>query len=511
MEIIIDTTTRKQVYSDNRPVRDETTQLTFYPFQAGNLTILFMDGSNNPVEFQAGVDTFSLAVDNDYDHTESLLMFSDEFTIDGNAVTFQINTYTDAIAELLTDNTSGKESAIFEVHRFSAGVESVIAQDTCHIKNVVLHTEGSPVTTDPEYRTAAVQDLLDSTKMSRLSGATPGFLPVIGPDGEQVDGVAIDPDTLGPSQAMVDKLAAIDENIADQAEAEAGTDNSKRMTPLTVKYAVDKSIDEHTHAVSDVANLQSELNLKTNVATHASDIAGLMPKMVGVPEGYIPLVGPDGSTFSGSVDPDTLGENNPDTATQVEMESGTEAALRSVSPLLIAQAIAAQTADAGLSESEVQALIDAAGTGTGLSTADVQTLIDAAGGQTEAEVQALIDAAGGQTEAEVQALIDAAVDAGVTVLTGAANLVATDAGKTLELTDNADQTVTIRTNAVEAIPVNKQYVVTGIGTGTKMILAADGVLLNGVDGGSQSIAAQWQSVTLRKRATDEWIIEGALA
>ena len=43
-----------------------------------------------------------------------------------------------------------------------------------------------------------------------------------------------------------------------------------------------------------------------------------------------------------------------------------------------------------------------------------------------------------------------------------------------------------------------------------IIQAADGVTLNGVDGGSTSITAQWGGATIKKIDENEWIIVGKI-
>jgi hypothetical protein len=79
-----------------------------------------------------------------------------------------------------------------------------------------------------------------------------------------------------------------------------------------------KAPTSHSHAISDVTNLQTTLDGKASVThSHAiSDVTGLQTAL-------------DGK------------EPSLTAASQIEMETGTEAALRSMSPLRVAQAIAA--------------------------------------------------------------------------------------------------------------------------------------------------------------------------
>ena len=68
---------------------------------------------------------------------------------------------------------------------------------------------------------------------------------------------------------------------------------------------------------------------------------------------------------------------------------------------------------------------------------------------------------------------------------------------------------TIALNATAAITTGSAVAVTRIGAGSVTIDAVSGVTLNGVNGGSCTISDQWQSVVLRKTATDTWYITGS--
>lgn len=80
--------------------------------------------------------------------------------------------------------------------------------------------------------------------------------------------------------------------------------------------------------------------------------------------------------------------------------------------------------------------------------------------------------------------------------------------KTIWMSNAAANTVTIDTNANQAIKTNALIGVMQEGAGITSIQAAAGVLLNGIDGGSVAINAQYAGVTLVKRATDTWIVTG---
>ena len=99
-------------------------------------------------------------------------------------------------------------------------------------------------------------------------------------------------------------------------------------------------------------------------------------------------------------------------------------------------------------------------------------------------------------------------------------IVETETNRTLSLEDAGD--FIIATNVDEpttiAIPTNESVAFT---TGTEVdfiqktaqeltIEAVEGVTLNGVDGGSTSITAQWGGATIKKIDENEWIIVGKI-
>lgn len=89
------------------------------------------------------------------------------------------------------------------------------------------------------------------------------------------------------------------------------------------------------------------------------------------------------------------------------------------------------------------------------------------------------------------------------------SLVAADDGNIVEMTSGASNVVTIPANATTGIAVGSTFSVVQIGAGATTIQAAAGVTLNGVAEGEAVISGQWGGVSLYKRATDEWVIQGA--
>lgn len=88
-------------------------------------------------------------------------------------------------------------------------------------------------------------------------------------------------------------------------------------------------------------------------------------------------------------------------------------------------------------------------------------------------------------------------------------LVLTDASKVVEFTNSGAVTVTIPPNSSVAFPIGTAILLTQIGTGAVSIAPGSGVTLNS-RANYRKIAAQYSSVSLRKRATDSWILDGDL-
>lgn len=85
----------------------------------------------------------------------------------------------------------------------------------------------------------------------------------------------------------------------------------------------------------------------------------------------------------------------------------------------------------------------------------------------------------------------------------------TDVGSLVEMGSASVQTLTVPTNAVVAFAVGTKIDVLQTGAGVTTIAGASGVTVNS-EGGKLKINAQWQAVSLVKRATDTWVVIGAL-
>lgn len=90
-----------------------------------------------------------------------------------------------------------------------------------------------------------------------------------------------------------------------------------------------------------------------------------------------------------------------------------------------------------------------------------------------------------------------------------------DAGKSIEMNAAGATTFTLPLNATVAFPIGTIIEVARIGAGAVTIHPTAGVLIrNKVDvagTADRTIANQYSAVSLRKRATDEWVLVGDLA
>jgi hypothetical protein len=94
--------------------------------------------------------------------------------------------------------------------------------------------------------------------------------------------------------------------------------------------------------------------------------------------------------------------------------------------------------------------------------------------------------------------------------TGNYTLALADAGKTVEQNLGTATTVTVPPNSSVAFPIGTIVEVARYGAGTVAIAAGAGVTIRS-RGSLLSIGNQYGAVSLRKRATDEWVLVGDLA
>lgn len=97
-------------------------------------------------------------------------------------------------------------------------------------------------------------------------------------------------------------------------------------------------------------------------------------------------------------------------------------------------------------------------------------------------------------------------------LTGTAyTLQPVDCGAIIDATGTSTVTITIPSDTTVPFALGTLVHITQIGGGTAKIVAAAGVTLNGIVGGSVDLAGQWSGAVLTKRGANAWITQGALA
>ena len=89
-------------------------------------------------------------------------------------------------------------------------------------------------------------------------------------------------------------------------------------------------------------------------------------------------------------------------------------------------------------------------------------------------------------------------------------LLLADTGNEVVSTGASSNVVTVPTNASVAFSVGTFISILMDGAGVTTITAASGVTLNGVSAGSGAMDGQYKVVTLQKRATNTWIVFGAI-
>lgn len=85
-----------------------------------------------------------------------------------------------------------------------------------------------------------------------------------------------------------------------------------------------------------------------------------------------------------------------------------------------------------------------------------------------------------------------------------------DANKLVTFNNAGSQTVTVPPNSGVAFAVNTEIDVASLGAGTVTIAAGSGVTIRSV-GGDLALSAQYAGATLKKIATNEWLLVGSLA
>lgn len=122
-----------------------------------------------------------------------------------------------------------------------------------------------------------------------------------------------------------------------------------------------------------------------------------------------------------------------------------------------------------------------------------------------------------QVELDAEAVLRSSGDTQIAANTQIASytLALADAGKSVEMSLGTATVLTVPTNAAVAFPVGTVIEVCRLGAGTVTLTPATGVVLrNRLEAAgttSRTITAQYSTVSLRKRAADEWVLVGDLA
>lgn len=102
------------------------------------------------------------------------------------------------------------------------------------------------------------------------------------------------------------------------------------------------------------------------------------------------------------------------------------------------------------------------------------------------------------------------LDATTNVQTASYTLALSDFGKIVELNSVSAVNLTVPPNSSVAFPVGTTVEVLQYGAGQVTLVAGSGVTLR-APGSRLKTTGQYSSATLRKRATDEWVVAGDLS
>lgn len=92
----------------------------------------------------------------------------------------------------------------------------------------------------------------------------------------------------------------------------------------------------------------------------------------------------------------------------------------------------------------------------------------------------------------------------VTTRTTSGTLVVGEANGIVEMNSGSALTITVPPNSAVAFPLQTIIEIAQIGAGAVTIAGGSGVTLRG---GTLTTTGQWESLMLRKRATDEWVVQ----
>ena len=102
--------------------------------------------------------------------------------------------------------------------------------------------------------------------------------------------------------------------------------------------------------------------------------------------------------------------------------------------------------------------------------------------------------------------VDAVVAIAVNVQAASYTLALTDAGKSVEMNVATANNLTVPPNSAVAFPVGTIVEVCQVGAGQTTVVAGAGVTVRTPE--TLVVTGQWSTVSLRKRAIDEWVLAG---
>lgn len=108
----------------------------------------------------------------------------------------------------------------------------------------------------------------------------------------------------------------------------------------------------------------------------------------------------------------------------------------------------------------------------------------------------------------VQSVIDRHV---LKTVQGDYSFQSSDRGLLVIQTSSLASNHTIPSDINNSFPIGSQLDVVVVGSGTATVTAKAGTLLNGVDGGSTDISAQFAAVSILKYDDDSWVILGSIS
>lgn len=156
MQLTVDINTKKMTDATGMVALAAVDKPQFFYGTLETLEFIFLN-DGNPVKIM-DTDTFSVALDNNFIHTDSLMAYSEDATVidgDGGKVTIKL----DMQSESFNEKLNGKDSvgAYLEVTVLHSGstVPEMLLQDSITARGRVQTVEGAPESADPEYYTSA--------------------------------------------------------------------------------------------------------------------------------------------------------------------------------------------------------------------------------------------------------------------------------------------------------------------------------------------------------------------